>query len=207
VSRRGFLSVVFLCVLCAAAGCDREPWPPDVVANDQWPIVGGTREPGEDAVVMIVNDVSGAGCTASVISPRVVLTAKHCCQAGRASGWHVMVGPTGYRPVDEYGVTSQRMAPGSSIEESDICVLLLDRDFEWGLKRWEFLPWPGFHASSLITAIGYGQTVYSDSMSAGTKYRKDGNVVTLTGHVEFVANFKAVARDFPRLAFLIPFSN
>ena len=184
MSRKGFLSVVYFCALWAPVGCDREPWPSDELASYQWPIVGGTREPGEDAVVMIYN--RGYGCTASVISPRVVLTAKHCCQVGSASGWQVLVGASAMRPIDEYGVTSQRTTPGSSIEESDICVLLLNRDFAWGFKRWEFLPWPGFHASSPITAIGYGQTNPDDAMSAGTKYRKDGNVVTVTGYVEFI---------------------
>lgn len=87
MSRRDLLSVVLFCALWATAGCDREPWPPDGLGSYQGPIVGGTREPGEDAVVMIFN--RGFGCTASVMSPRVVLTAKHCCQVGPASGWQV----------------------------------------------------------------------------------------------------------------------
>jgi MYXO-CTERM domain-containing protein len=169
-----------------AAGCIDEPSPP-VPSSFARPIVDGTRETGERPVVMIYND-AGAGCTASVIAPRVVLTAKHCVLGMSPSGWHVLVGSSVYGAIEEYGVTSTRTTPGSGIEEADIAVMILDRDFRHGFKRWEFTPWPGFHAGSRITAIGFGQTDPSDPGSAGTKYRRDGYVVRLSGALEFITN-------------------
>lgn len=164
-------------------GCEREP-SDDWVARYPWPIVDGVRETGERPVVMIYND-RGAGCTASVIAPRVALTAKHCVQGMSAAGWHVLVGGSMYSVVEEYGVTETRTTPGYTLDNSDIAVMLLDRDFAHGFKRWEFLPWPGVRAGALITAIGYGQTDPDDPYSAGTKYRRNGNIVTVTGPLEF----------------------
>jgi MYXO-CTERM domain-containing protein len=150
-----------------------------------WPIVSGTRESGENAVVFVYND-RGGGCTAWVIAPRVVVTAKHCIQGTSASGWHVLVGPSMSSVRREYAVSEQRTTPGSSIEECDIAVLILTEDFEYGFKRWEFTPWPGFRAGAAIEAIGYGQTNPDDPYSAGTKYRRGGSVVELTGGTEFI---------------------
>ena len=177
--------VVSLALGFGSGGCEREQDWSERLGTYPWPIVDGTRETGERAVVFIYND-RGAGCTASVIAPRVALTAKHCVQGMSASGWHVIVGPSMYAVVEELGVTETRMTPGYSIENLDIGVMILDRDFEHGFKRWEFTPWPGFRAGVTITAIGYGQTDPSDSMSAGTKYRRDGYVASLSGSTEFI---------------------
>ena len=145
------------------------------------PIVGGTREPDEPAVVFLYHDW-GAGCTASVIAPRVALTAKHCVvhtESGTelpARGFHVYVGPSAYSFYDEYRVTEVRRTPGNGLSNADFALLILDRDFGYETKRWEFVPWPGFERNSTITAIGYGQTRFEDPRSAGTKYRRDGRV-------------------------------
>jgi V8-like Glu-specific endopeptidase len=171
----------------AAAGCEQVEASGDWVSRYPWPIVDGIRETGERPVVMIYND-RGAGCTATVIAPRVALTAKHCVQGMSAAGWHVLVGGSMYSVVEEYGATETRTTPGSSLDNLDIAVMLLDRDFAHGFKRWEFLPWPGVRAGALITAIGYGQTNPDDPYSAGTKYRRNGNIVTLTGDREFITN-------------------
>jgi len=167
------------------AGCEPDGLPADWVSRYPWPIVDGYRETGELPVVMIYND-RGAGCTASVIAPRVALTAKHCVLGMPASGWHVLVGSSMYAVVEEYGVTETRTTPGTSIEERDIAVLILDRDFAHGFKRWEFLPWPGVRAGAEITAIGYGQTDPNNPYSAGTKYRRNGNIVSIRGAEEFI---------------------
>jgi hypothetical protein len=168
---------LLLALLAASAACTDAP---DAVplSQFQWPIVDGTREPRENAVVFIYND-RGAGCTASVIAPRVALTAKHCVQGMTAAGWHVYVGPSIYAISDEYGVTQTRTTPGSSLSNSDIAILILDRDFTQGFKRWEFSPLPGMTSLPTITAIGYGQTAFDSPDTAGVKYRRDGRVVAL----------------------------
>ena len=64
-----------------ALACD--PPAPDVSQLDV-PIVDGTFEEGEDAVVTVL-PFGGVGlCTGTLIAPNVVLTAKHCVQAADA---------------------------------------------------------------------------------------------------------------------------
>ena len=162
----------------AAGGCEREGDWREGLSEYQWPIVDGVREPGEQGVVFLYHDW-GAGCTGSAIAPRVVLTAKHCAAGRPAVG--MMVG----QHVRRGRVPRRDAHDGSSII-SDIAVMILTEDFEFPLKRWEFLPWPGFRNGASIEAIGYGQTNPADTSSAGTKYRRGGSVVSITGPLEFI---------------------
>jgi len=177
------VAAVALCAL-ALVGCVDES---EGVFTEEWraPIVDGVRETGEPAVVMIYHDY-GAGCTASVVAPRVLITARHCVRQNEGlgayypvSGWHVLVGPSVYSAVAEYRVSDVRSTDGAGIDNNDFAVMILDRDFTYGTKRWAFMPWPGFMNGARITAIGYGQTRFNDPDSSGTKYRRDGTVQAL----------------------------
>ncbi|MBN1774751.1 MAG: trypsin-like serine protease [Deltaproteobacteria bacterium] len=166
---------LLLCLPALAfAGCAAE-----AVSTDRLPIVDGTLEPGMDPVVYIFHEW-GFACTGTVVSPRVVVTAKHCLPA-RASpeGWHVMVGPGWHGFTDDYGVVETRTTPGEDYTEGDIGVVLLARDFTQGFVRWAFLPWPGFGILSTVTSVGYGQSIAGDDSSSGVKYRRDGYVSSL----------------------------
>ncbi|MDI7269791.1 MAG: trypsin-like serine protease, partial [Myxococcota bacterium] len=180
------LSVVLLGLSGVASACEAAL--DDIGAGGAGlPIVDGTRETGETAVVLIYHD-RGAMCSATAISPRVVVTAKHCVQGMRADGWRVFVGSSPIRIIDEYRVTATRTTPGTGIENADIAVMLLAEDFEYELKRWEFTPWPRFGRGSVVTSIGFGQTNPGDGNSAGTKYRRDGYVRWLSGTREYVTD-------------------
>jgi V8-like Glu-specific endopeptidase len=182
VARRFLWTSLFASILLVSANC-QAPEHESISAEevDRDPIVNGTLEPDEPAVVFMIH-FSGGGCSASVIAPRVVLTAKHCVidmETGRdlpARGFRVYVGPTAWSTIDEYEVTEVRHTPGASLSNSDFALLILDRDFRYGSKRWEFTPMPGLVHNATITAIGYGQTRFADPGSAGTKYRRDGRV-------------------------------
>jgi hypothetical protein len=140
--------------------------------------VEGTFESGEPAVVYILNQW-GSACTATVIAPRVAVTAKHCIQGMRTRGWSVFVGPGMNRFIDQYGVVDVRTTSGQAVENADIAVLILNRDFAHGAKRWAFAPLPDFNDRSNITVIGYGLTSPDRPGSSGTKYRRDGQVLLL----------------------------
>ena len=143
------------------------------------PIIDGAPETGEPAVVLVVNDLAGVMCSASVIGPRVVLTAKHCILDRTYEGWTVFVGHRYGYMDDQYEVVEVRTTPEESFENSDIAIFILDRDFEHETKRWAYTRWPGFVGGATITAIGYGQTDVGDSRSAGTKHRRDGRVLAI----------------------------
>ena len=69
---------VCLFTVLALVACT--PSAPDALAA-RAPIVDGTRELGEPAVVTVEAFGALALCTGTLIAPNVVLTAKHCVQA------------------------------------------------------------------------------------------------------------------------------
>lgn len=70
MSRRPLLALPVALAACAAPND-----PPRTTTTDR-PIVGGTVDTGDPAVVLL--DLGGGLCTGTVISPHVVLTAGHC---------------------------------------------------------------------------------------------------------------------------------
>lgn len=161
---------VALVALLALPGCVASPR--DVLGSQQ-PIVGGTLETGHPEVVFLYN-TSGSACTASIISPYVVLTANHCVESGGApapaSRFRVYVGSSTRALSAEYRVASVRPVPNaglSSREANDLALLVLasparETPIEIGRQR------PQALFGHPVTAIGYGQTPTGGS---GTKYR------------------------------------
>ena len=168
------LLLVAAVLLGSCGELDDEPFDLDRTA-----LVDGDPEEGEPAVVFLFHNSSGEGCTGTVIAPRVVVTAKHCVLELEVEDWWVVVGPTARRRDEVYGVVEVRTSPGPERDNSDIAVLILDRDFDFELKRWAFAPWPGFEEGVSITAIGYGRSDADDPDSIGVKHRRDGVVVEL----------------------------
>ena len=74
--------LLVLWAITAIGGCASSA--PEVASIAE-PIVGGTRG-GDAAVLWIYNTDSGGLCTGTLITPRVVLTAKHCVQEAGAAG-------------------------------------------------------------------------------------------------------------------------
>src|SRR5688572_25502146 len=71
----GLLRIVGLAAAAASVACALEPTPPGSTAA---PIVNGELDTGEPATVFI--SLGGGACTGTLVSPKVVLTAKHCTQ-------------------------------------------------------------------------------------------------------------------------------
>lgn len=158
-------------------------------------IVDGTRESGYPSVVLLY---SGGGlCTASIVSPRVVLTAGHCVRVNgdgavmRASNFEVYVGTGagggGSGFTNRYSVSEVHVPEGASGtigdgRASDVAILVLstraaEEPLEIGRAS------PGDLLGSDITAIGFGQTPTSD---AGVKYRTTATVDGYMGGLVFV---------------------
>ncbi|MDH5491016.1 MAG: S1 family peptidase, partial [Myxococcales bacterium] len=77
-------ALLALVALTSLAACVSEPVDP--VAAARAPIVGGSRELGEPAVVAVKVVGGLSACTGTLISESVVLTAKHCVQLPGADG-------------------------------------------------------------------------------------------------------------------------
>jgi V8-like Glu-specific endopeptidase len=142
-----------------------------------------------DSVVFVYN-VRGAACTGALISPRVVLTAKHCIQGTRsgaapASQFRVYMGDSTSRFTAEFTVAEVRPAPGCwdlCGDASDVAVMILSTP-----SSVPPIPVSFDSAGSLVgrdaTAIGFGQT---PSGSSGTKYRTMARVENSSRGLIFV---------------------
>lgn len=156
-----------------SGGC--APAPIDVAQES---IVGGARETGYPAVYFMYR-LDGAACTAALISPRVVLTARHCVAASRGSGaappnmFRLYVGTDERTFTAEYRVSRVEIIPGStsSIGDGrgqDLALLVLTApaaETPYDIAREAT---GGSIVGMQSTAVGFGQRPGGGS---GTKYR------------------------------------
>ncbi|MGE0784548.1 MAG: serine protease [Sandaracinaceae bacterium] len=184
--RPSFASALLLAALTLAA-CE----PPEGFRRD--PIVDGTFEPNEDAVVLVTVFGAAALCTGTLIAPDVVLTAKHCVQGPDADapypasvftiGVGSQLGNTrNYRVryVDTTpGVYSQSPSTGLSgaIFGVDVGVLITRTPVEGVTPIPVRRDRPDDMLGQTFTAIGFGQR---PGANAGLKYRGSGTLDSLT---------------------------
>lgn len=156
------LSLVFVsfAALLAAAGCVAEP-----IDSQQLPIVDGEPDTEHPEVVFLYQTV-GAACTATVVAPRVVLTAKHCVQqpganrASPASAFRIFIGANSRRPMAQYFAQEVRPAPGrwDLRDASDVAVIITTEPIREVEPRAMSFDSPFEIVGQIFTAVGYGQT-------------------------------------------------
>ncbi|MBX3271241.1 MAG: trypsin-like serine protease [Sandaracinaceae bacterium] len=182
--RLGFVALPLL----SLAGC--APPMPDATAT---PIVDGTFEPAEEAVVLVTAFGAVGLCTGTLIAPNVVLTAKHCVQAPGVDGPYpvsaltVGVGSRAgatrdYRAryVDTTpGAYQQSPTTGLSGEifGVDVAVVILRAPVEGVTPIPVRRDRPDDRIGQPFTAIGFGRRPDGD---AGLKYRTEGVLESLT---------------------------
>ncbi len=133
----------------------------------QRPIINGTREPqqtqmsaGQKMALGFLHESgrpSGFFCSATLIAPRVVITAAHCTQqSARSIGFGVGVDPN--NPAAWFQVAEVHNHP-----VHDIAILILAEDVTARLPQVEPLPWNDAaigqqHVGQWIEVCGYGDT-------------------------------------------------
>jgi hypothetical protein len=141
-------------------------------------VVGGAPIDADPSVVLLIIP-EGAGCTGVAISPRVVLTAKHCVEGTDASQWRVLVG---YDPLPiegreaEYTLAELRLVPGDHEVDRDLAIALLASDFTFPTRRYAFSLPPGATVGSVVSFEGYGNTAAGDGTTAGTRNGRSGTL-------------------------------
>jgi len=98
-----------LMVACLAGCSSAEP-----LARKQEPIYGGSPAPDDKAVVAVVN-FAGGQCSGSLISPDLVLTARHCVADTTGKELEVVCGQTPFESPDSAGAIF--VVPLSTISE------------------------------------------------------------------------------------------
>lgn len=185
VRPRSILRSSWLVVSCAlallAGGCEAP------VEASPSPIVDGTRELGEEAVVLVTVLGALGLCTGTLIAPDVVLTAKHCVQGpGRDSPYPISALGVGVgnafgttrnyrvRYVDTTpGVYTQSPTTGLSgaIFGVDVGVLILRDPVEGVTPIAIRRDAPDDLVGQTLTAIGFGNR---PDGGTGEKYTGDG---------------------------------
>ncbi len=208
--KRFLATFLILTISIALGGCAPEKSADGGRAQVDRAINGGDLETGQDSVVYIAHQ-SGSACTGTIISPRVVLTAKHCIanmdSSGNmtsqlsASGFGIWIGASpnigwGWNP--DYTVSEVRTTPGSAITDNDMALLIIAGVMTQMPYNVVSSYSSGFVGSD-VYLIGYGLDSCVNGTAggdAGTKRRTTDQVVSYEGINSFVTQGRgAVSGD------------
>ncbi len=212
-SLRFTLAVVPLLVACATGAPDETSLPPAAAAPaaaaadggaaisaDEVEIVGGVPDRNRDPAVVAIEIEGEALCTGTLVSPRIVLTARHCVSHTSEAIACPATGPqiTGDRDPTKLAIlegddlaTAKLVAHGAALVvptephicEHDIALVVLDKDVK-GAR-----PAPLATAAAAkgdhVRAVGYGLKA-TGGTTAGHKLVREHVKVLDVGAAEFL---------------------
>ena len=147
--------------------------------------MGGVAAPGDDAVVSVINDAVGLGCSGTLVEPRLVVTAKHCVQAPGAAGLaaaarlRVGVVAAGHTDPDDAAwldVATATALPGAyraapddvaDLAGADVAVLTLASDATVASAPPRVEP---VRIDETLRAVGFGVATEGDGAGAGRRW-------------------------------------
>ena len=172
------------------------------------PIVGGTDDSHDTAIVAsLAHSPSSPAndaiiCTASVVSPHVVLTAAHCvapAAVGQGAQYKIFLGDNSFDPqqmvTKNYAnvmqvVVHPQFAPATSKSAYDVAVLISSTALTTPLLSLNHTDLATLPAHALVRIVGFGITSAGDTTSEGTRREAlttlgsfDSNTLTISDAV------------------------
>ena len=158
---------------------------PVSIDSAQQPIINGTTDTGDPAVVMVIAQVGTMGqaslCTGEVISPHVVLTAAHCVSPATVGTGAVI---SVYTKPDLAGATQADLLPSKTTtynmmfdsnnpqNGNDVGAVILVDPLSITPIPYQRDPLPQAQVGQPVRLVGYGITMASDTMGTTAGVRR-----------------------------------
>ncbi|HTQ46402.1 MAG TPA: trypsin-like serine protease [Polyangiaceae bacterium] len=159
------IAVVTAIVATLCPACEGDHRPSEPTASTGEAITNGTTTTGDLGVAALM-DGAALRCTATLIAPRVLLTAAHCLPDGELPTAFFGAAPQGDAGAS-IAVVATRVHPAfdPSTLANDVAMALLAQDAPSGATPWP-LPSAPLGSSSVglsLRLVGFGQTAAGDS--------------------------------------------
>lgn len=182
------LARLSLFALAATLGCGAPAESPadspeDPTAQNENAIIGGVADTGDPSIIALYakepDKMAGALCTATIISPTVVLTAAHCVHpdlVGAKAEFNVLTAPDltdPSKPSPRLKVKEVHWDPLFSrlniLDGHDVAVAILESPTTLTPIAWNKNPLPTDLTGKIVRLVGYGLNDSVNKKGAGVK--------------------------------------
>ncbi len=166
----GMLCAMFFAAGCAAQGDGSQ----EATGQAHSPIIGGTDDPGDPAVVFVQFD--GHGCSGTIIAPSTVLTAAHC---SFGQSYTVTTGDGQDLPVADVIPNPDYVNGGDATQPNDVGIIHLSQPTDITPVAYSTSALGQDAVGQTVKLVGYGYDSHSGG-GAGTKRQIEVPIDTVT---------------------------